>query len=269
MAMRSIQSNVLSFGLVNIPVKLYSANDTSEKISFNQLHATKHTRLKQQMYDPDTGEVVPKEQIVKGYEHAKDQYVVFTPEELAAIEEDSDKRMEISEFVPAESVDPLYLDTIYFMGPDKGAERAFQLLLAALKDTKRSAVVTYKARGRENVALVRPLGTILALQNLRYTDEVRSPLEVPNAEAEVKPAEVALAKQLVEAQAAEAFDPSKYKNEHKERLKTIIDKKLKGEKIEAPAPKAATPAVGDLMAALTASINAKKPAPKGKGKKAG
>lgn len=266
MTLRAIQSNVLSFGLVNIPVRVYSASDTSEKISFNQLHATKHTRLKQQMYDPETNEVVPKEQIVKGYEHAKDQYVVFTPEELAAIEEDSDKRMEIGEFVPAETVDPLYLDTIYFMGPDKGAERAFRLFVTALKETKREAVVKYIARGRESVALVRPLGDILALQNLRYTDEVRSPLEVPNAEAEVKSTEVALAKQLIEASAAEAFEPSKYKNEHKERLKSIIEKKLKGESIEAPKPKAAAPQVGDLMAALSASLNAKKPEKKTKKK---
>lgn len=269
MSLRAMQTNVVSFGLVNIPVKVYSANDTSEKISFNQLHATKKTRLKQQMFDPETGEIVPKEQIVKGYEYAKDQYVVFTEEELGTLDEGSDKRMEIAEFVPAETVDPLYLDTIYFLGPDKGADRAFRLFATALKETKRAAVVQYIGRGRECVALIRPIGDVLALQQLRYVTEVRSPSEVPVEPADVKAAEVALAKQLVEAQAAEAFDPSKYKNGHIEKLKAIIEKKLKGETIEAPKAKAPTPLASDLMAALTASLKAAPPKAKSKKTKAG
>ena len=151
------QSNMLSFGLVNIPVKVYSASESSTKISFNQLHADKKTRLKQQMYDPETGEVVPKDKIVKGYEFAKDQYVVFSEEELKALDAETDKRMEISEFVPADSIDPIFLDTLYYLGPDKGAERAFRLLTVTLKETKRAAVVRYASRGREHVAVVRPL----------------------------------------------------------------------------------------------------------------
>jgi DNA end-binding protein Ku len=254
MALRSIQSNLLCFGLVNIPVKVYSASESGVKISFNQLHAEKRTRLKQQMYDPETGTAVSKENIVKGYEFAKDQYVTFTEEELATLEAESDKRMEIAEFVPAETVDPVYLDTLYYLGPDKGAERAFGLLTAVLKETKRAAVVRYAARGREHVALVRPLGDGLALQQLRYAAEVRDPAEVEVPKTEVKPEELALAKLLVEAQTSAAFVPLKYKDDHQERMRAMIDLKVKGEPIPAPAPvKTASPAL-DLMAALTASL---------------
>jgi DNA end-binding protein Ku len=256
MALRSMQSNMLSFGLVNIPVKVYSASESGTKISFNQLHAEKHTRLKQQMFDPETGVVVPKEGIVKGYEFAKDQYVVFSEEELKALEAESDKRMEIVEFVPAETVDPIYLDTLYYLGPDKGAERSFGLLTEVLKETKRAAIVRYAARGREHVALIRPLGDGLALQNLRYASEVRDPAEVEVPKVEVKPEEMALAKLLVEAQTNAAFVPEKYKDDHQEKLRAMIDLKVKGEPIPVAAPvKAAAPAV-DLMAALTASLKA-------------
>lgn len=254
MSLRSMQSNMLSFGLVNIPVRVYSANETGAKISFNQLHAEKKTRLKQQMYDPETGEVVPKDKIIKGYEFAKDQYIVFTEDEMKAIEPDADKRMSITEFVPAESVDPLYLDTIYFLGPDKGTERSFRLFTIALKETKRVAIVRYAARGREHLALIRPLGDGLALQQLRYSDEVRSPDEVPNPFTEVSDAEVALAKQLIEAQAVAAFNPTKYKDEHQTKLRNIIDQKIKGEPVAfAEAPKPLVPVI-DLMAALKASL---------------
>jgi len=258
-ALRSMQSNMLSFGLVNIPVKVYSASESSTKISFNQLHAEKKTRLKQQMYDPETGEVVTKDNIVKGYEFAKDQYVVFSEEELKALEPESDKRMEIAEFVPAESIDPLYLDTLYFLGPDKGAERAFRLLMVTLSETKRAAVVRYASRGREHVAVVRTLAGWdgLALQQLRYADEVRSPAEVPLGETEVTPAEVALATQLVEAQAVSAFEPGKYKDEHQEKLRSIIEQKVKGEPITIAVPTKAMVPVLDLMAALKASLDAK------------
>lgn len=265
MTIRSMQSNMLSFGLVNIPVKVYSASESSAKISFNQLHAEKKIRLKQQMYDPETGEAVPKEKIVKGYEYAKDQYVVFNEEELKALDAETDKRMEIMEFVPAESVDPIYLDTLYYLGPDKGAERAFRLITAALKETKRAGVVRYAARGREHIAIVRPLGDGLALQQLRYADEVRSPSEVPIPEAEVKAAEVALAMQLIEAQTVPTFEVSKYKDEHAEKLRVIIDKKVKGEPITVSVPTVTAKPVVDLMAALMASLgNAKQvaaPAP--------
>lgn len=261
MSLRALQTNTVSFGLVNIPVRVYSANNTSEKISFNQLHAEKKTRLKQQMYDPETGEIVAKEQIVKGYEYAKDQYVTFTEEELAVLDEEYDKRMDIAEFVPAESVDPLYLDTIYFMGPDKGAERAFRLFLAALKETKREAVVRYASRGRQHVALIRPLGDVLALQQLRYADEVRSPSEVEVPAADVKPNELALAVQLVAANAGGPFDPKKYSNNHREKLAALIESKLKGDTIVSK-PKAAVAPVGDLMAALSASLKPAAPAKK-------
>jgi DNA end-binding protein Ku len=135
MSARAMASGTISFGLVNIPVKVYSATDSSGKISFNQLHAERKTRLKQQLYDPETGEIVPRDKIVKGYEFAKDQYVVVSDEELEKLELATSRAMEITEFVPLDTVDPLYFDSGYYLGPDKGAERAYRLLAKALEDT--------------------------------------------------------------------------------------------------------------------------------------
>ena len=266
MGIRSIQSSTISFGLVNIPVKVYSSGISDSRISFNQLHGEKKIRLKQQMVDPTTGEAVPKENIVKGYEFAKDQYVVVSEEELTAIETATDKHMTLAEFVPAESVAPVYLDSLYYLGPDKGAEKAFHLLATALRETKRVAVVQYVARSKEHVAVVRPLGNGLALQNLRYADEVRDQSEVPVPEASVNTAEVDLAKQLIAAQASETFDPKKYRDEYQAKLRDLIDAKVKGEPFSVPAaPKAALAPAVDLMAMLKASLakapTAPEPAP--------
>jgi DNA end-binding protein Ku len=150
-------SGTISFGLVNIPVKVFSANNTTEKISFNQLHADKKTRLKQQMYDPETGEIVPKDKIVKGYEYAKDQYLIINEEELDALELATSRSMDITEFVPLDSVDPLYFENGYYLAPDKGAERAYKLLAAALTDARYAAVAKYIARGKQQLVVFRPL----------------------------------------------------------------------------------------------------------------
>lgn len=253
--LRPIQSGTISFGLVNIPVKVYAAGDSAAKISMNQIHAEKKTRLKQQMYDPATGEVVPKEKIAKGYEFMKDQYVIVTEEELTALEAASSKQMAVSEFVPLDSVAPTYFDSIYYLGPDKGAERAFRLLTMALKDTKRAAIVQYTARSREHVALIQPLGDGLMLQNLRYADEVRDQSEVSCPEAQVSSAEVSLAKQLIEAQSTSTFDPKKYKDHYREKLKHLIDQKVSGvETPFTPIPQVAQQPVVDLMETLKASL---------------
>lgn len=262
MAIRSIQSSTISFGLVNIPVKVYSSGVSDSRISFNQLHADKKIRLKQQMIDPETGEAVPKENIVKGYEFAKGQYVVVSEEELSALEAASDKQMTLAEFVPADSIAPVYLDALYYLGPDKGAEKAFHLLAAALRETKRVAVVQYVARGKEHVAVVRPLGNGLALQNLRYADEVRDQSEVPVPEASVSTTEVDLAKQIIAAQSSETFDPKKYRDEYQAKLRNLIDAKVKGEAFSLPvAPKAPPAPATDLVSMLKASLAAKAPKP--------
>ncbi len=261
MAARAIQSGTISFGLVNIPVKVYSANESGGRISFNQLHKKCKGRLKQQLYCPTDDEVVSREDIVKGYEYAKDQYVVFTEEELEALEEAASKAMEISEFVPIETVDPLYFDTGYYLGPEKGAERAFKLLAVALRESRHAAVARYVSRGRMNVVLLRPLGDQLVMQQLRYADEIRSPAEIPVGEAQVKDAELALARQFIQSLATEKFDPSKYKDEYRAKLKDIKSGTVKGEAVTIAAPAPSPPQVVDLMEALKASLaKAQKPA---------
>jgi DNA end-binding protein Ku len=264
MSARAMGSGTISFGLVNIPVKVYSATDSGGKISLNQLHAEKRTRLKQQMYDPETGEIVPRDKIVKGFEFAKDQYVVVTEEELEKLELATSRAMEISEFVPLDTVDPLYFDSGYYLGPDKGAERAYRLLARALETARFAAVAKYTNRGRQSLVLLRPLSGALVMQQLRYDDEVKKLGEIPIPEATVTDAELALANQFIGALAKPRFDVATYRDEYRERLRELLDKKVKGEAVDltpAPAPQAK---VVDLMEALKASLakaGAAEPAP--------
>lgn len=247
-------SGTISFGLVNIPVKVYSATDSSGKISFNQLHAEKKTRLKQQLYDPESGEVVPRDQIIKGYEFAKDQYVIVTDEELEKLELATSRSMDITEFVPLDTVDPLYFDSGYYLGPDKGAERAYRLLAKALENARFAAVAKYTNRGRQNLVLLRPLSGALVMQQLRYDDEVKKLGDIPIPEAAVTDAELALANQFIGALAKPRFDIATYRDEYRERLRSLLDSKVKGETVELtpmPAPQAK---VVDLMEALKASL---------------
>lgn len=247
-------TGTISFGLVNIPVKVYSATDSSGKISFNQLHAEKKTRLKQQMYDPETGEVVPKDQIIKGYEFAKDQYVIVSDDELEKLELATSRSMDITEFVPLDTVDPLYFDSGYYLGPDKGAERAYRLLARALESARFAAVAKYTNRGRQNLILLRPLSGALVMQQLRYDDEVKKLGDIPIPEATVTDAELALANQFIGALAKPRFDIAAYHDEYRERLRELLDKKVKGEAIElTPMPQPQAKVV-DLMEALKASL---------------
>lgn len=249
-----MSTGTISFGLVNIPVKVFSASESSGKISFNQLHAERKTRLKQQMYDPDTGEVVPREKIVKGYEFAKDQYVIIDEDELAALELATSRSMDITEFVPLDSVDPLYFETGYYLAPDKGAERAYKLLVAALTEARFAAVAKYVARGRQQLVVFRPLKNAIVMQQLRYADEVKALSEIPIPDATVTEAELGLAKQFIGAMAKPTFDIAQYKDEYREKLKDLLDKKVKGEAVDlTPAPAPAAKVV-DLMEALKASL---------------
>lgn len=249
-----MSAGTISFGLVNIPVKVFSASDSSGRISFHQLHATNRVRLRQQLFDPETGEVVPREQIVKGYEYAKDQYVVVDEDELAALELATSRSMNISEFVPLDSVDPLYFETGYYLAPDKGAERAYKLLVAALTEARFAAVAKYVARGRQQLVVFRPLQNAIVMQQLRYADEVKPLSEIPITDASVTEAELGLAKQFIGALAKQTFDIHQYKDEYREKLKELLDAKVQGVAVDltpAPAPGGR---VVDLMEALKASI---------------
>ncbi len=251
---RSIASGVVSFGLVSIPVKLYSATQPSAGFSFNLLHAKDGSRLKQQYVCAKDGEVVPRDQMVKGYEFAKDQYVTFTAEELKALEEASRETIDIAEFVPLSRVDPIYFDKPYYLGPDKGGGKAYGLLAEALQRSGRAALARYAARGKQYLVLVRPLEGRLVMQQLLYSDEVRSLAEVPVEKAEPKEAELQLALKLVEQGASEEFHPEAYQDEVRQRIQEAVERKVAGQEI-AVSPAAEPQAqVIDLMEALKASL---------------
>jgi len=256
MAARSIGSLTVSFGLVAIPVKLYTATQSANTISFNLLHKTDGSRLKQQYVCQKEGVVVEREEMVKGYEFAKDQYVRFTPEEIKALEEVGSHAVEISEFVPIESVDPVYYDKTYYLAPDKGAAKPYALLTEALKQSGRCGVGRWAARGKGYIVILRPIGDVLAMQQLHYATDVRPASEVDVPKPEVKPAELKLAQQLIDQQTAEKFDPEAFKDEVRARIEAAIQKKVEEGK-EISVAETAPPGEGkviDLMEALRASL---------------
>ena len=265
MAARSIASLTISFGLVSIPVKLYSATEASRAISFNLLHKTCGSRLRQQYFCVKEEVPVPREDMAKGYEFAKDQYVMFSPEELKALEETGTHTADITEFVPASTVDPVFFDKAYFLGPDKGGAKPYALLARALKESGRCALGRWAARGKQYIVMIRPVDTGLVeglvMQQLLYAGEVRNINDIDIPKMDVKPAELKLAQQLIEQQSAEKFDPSAYTDEVRARVEAAVQKKVEGQEIttlEAPEQGAQ---VIDLMEALRASLE-KKPAKK-------
>jgi DNA end-binding protein Ku len=218
------------------------------------LHKKCSSRLKQQYTCPKDNEVVTREETVKGYEFAKDQYVVFTPEELKALEEKATGMIDVVEFVPLARVDREYLEKVYYLGPDKGGDRAYRLLCEALRDTGRAALGQYSARGQQYLVLLRPLNGVLVMEQLHYADEVRATTEVPIPAGEVKPAELALAKQLIEQTANDTFEPQKYKDTVRERVLEMIQRKVEGQDITTDVAPDAGGKVIDLMEALKASL---------------
>ena len=263
MPARSIASLTVSFGLVSIPVKLFSATEASRAISFNLLHKTCGSRLRQQYFCVKEEVPVAREDMAKGYEFEKDKYVMFTPEELKALEEAGTHTAEITEFVPIDTVDPVYFDKAYYLGPDKGGAKPYALLARALRESKRCALGRWAARGKQYIVMIRPVenGEMsgLVMQQLLYATEVRSIKDVEIPKTEVRDAELKLAQQLIEQQASERFDPSAYTDEVRGRVEAAIEKKVQGQEItmaEAPEPGAQ---VIDLMEALRASLE-KKPA---------
>jgi DNA end-binding protein Ku len=255
MPARSIASATISFGLVSVPVNLFSTAESSASISFNMLDRKSGTRLKQQYVSTDDNpRVVEKDDIVKGYEFAKNQYVVFSPEELKALDEKATNSIDIVEFVPLDKVDRIWLDKAYFLGPDKGGDRAYRLLARALEETGYAALGQYAARGKQNLVLVRPMDGRLVMEQLHYRNELRSPSEVPLEDVPVKPAELTLAKQLIEQTATDTFAPDKYKDQVRDRVREAIQKKVEGQEITAePAAEPQTRII-DLMEALKASL---------------
>jgi DNA end-binding protein Ku len=257
MAARSIASLTVSFGLVSIPVKLYSATEASRAISFNLLHKSCGSRLKQQYICLKEEVAVPREEMVKGYEFAKDQYVIFSPEELKAMEEVGTQMAEITEFVPIESIDPVYFDKAYYLAPDKGGAKPYALLASALRESKRCALGRWAARGKQYIVMIRPVEDGLVMQQLLYAGEVRAMSEIEIPKTEVKPAELKLAQQLIEQQASEKFDPAAYTDEVAARIEAAVQKKVEGQEITmAEAPQGSAQVI-DLMEALRASLEKK------------
>ena len=274
MSAHSIGSATLSFGLVSLPVKMFSTGEPSAAISFNWLHKKDGSRLKQQYVCSKDGEKVEKDDMVKGYEFTKGQYVIFTPEELKALEEKATGAIEITEFVPDKHVDRVYLEKSYFLGPDKGGERAYGLLAEALKQTGRVAVGQYAARGKQYVISVRALNGGLVMEQLRYANEVRSISEVEIPKVDLKKPELQLAIQLVEQASSQAFRPEAYEDNVRKRILEQIQRKVDGQEITEEPTEAPKTQIIDLMEALKASLKGKggagerKPAKRVEGKAA-
>lgn len=255
MPARSIATATISFGLVSVPVNLFSSSESKTSVSFNMLHKKCGGRLKQQYICPkDNNEVVTRDDTVKGYEFAKDQYVVFSSEEVKALEEKATSMIDIIEFIPLAQVQREFLEKVYYLAPDKGGDRAYRLLVEALMETGRAALGQYAARGQQHLVLIRPVNGILALEQLHYADEVRSTSEIPVPEGEVKPQELALAKQLIEAAANDSFEPSKYRDTVRERVLEAIQRKVDGQDITSDVKVDGGTKVIDLMEALKASL---------------
>ena len=254
-APRSIASLTVSFGLVAIPVKLYTATVSAATVRFNMLHKKDGSRLKQQYICVKEGTVVERDEIVKGYEFAKDQYVQFTDEEIKALEEVGTHSIDVAEFVPLSAVDPVYYDRTYYLAPDKGGAKPYTLFATALRESNRCAVGHWASHGKAHIVILRPIGNSLAMHQLHFGTEVRSISELGVDETPVREPELKLARQLIDSQASETFDPSVYKDDVKARIDAAIEKKVQGQEvtIAEPRPEAGGKVI-DLMEALRASL---------------
>jgi len=256
---RSIASLTISFGLVAIPVKLYSATVSSERISFNLLRQKDGSRVKQQYIAVNDGKTVERSEMVKGYEFAKDQYVMFSPEELKALEDATTHSIDIGQFVPLESVDPIYFDGTYYLAPDKGGAKPYTLLATALRKAQQCAVGRWISRGKEHIIVIRALEDGLAMHQLHFKAEVRNLKDLGIEAAPVSEPELKLARQLIDHLGAKRFDPNEYADEHKARVEAAIQRKVDGKEVSlAEGPVSNTGGnVIDLMEALRASIDAR------------
>ena len=255
MAARSIGSGTISFGLVSIPIKLFTAT-SAKSVSFNMLHKTCGGRLKQQLLCPVDNVVVERSDTIRGFEYARDQYVKFTDEELKAMESARTGVLELQEFVPADTVDFLYIEKTYFIGPDKGGDRAYSLLSQSLERNNKLAVGRFAQRGKDNLVIIRPYKKGLILHECFYADEVRSFDDVETGGSfEFKPIELDLADKLIQQLEKDSFEPARFRDEWADRVKEAVDKKVAGEEIST-APEAPKAQIIDLLEALKRSVAA-------------
>ena len=258
MAARAIGSGTISFGLVAIPVKLYSTVDTTKAVRFNYL-SKDGSRLKQQYIRASDSQIVEREDRVQGYEFAKGQYVTFTEDEIKAMQVESTNAIDIAEFVPLDQVERVYIERVYFLGPDKGAARSYHLLKEALRDTQRAALAKYAVRGKSHLVLVRPFATEassgLIMEQLKHEDELRSFDDVPLEPTEVKPDELELALTIIDQRVNEKFEPERYEDEVRATMMERIQQKIDGQEISMPPEEAAESKIVDLMEALKASVD--------------
>jgi DNA end-binding protein Ku len=264
---RSIWSGAISFGLVNVPVKLYSAV-SRKTVRFNQLNGKTGNRIQQKRVDPETGDEVAYDDIVKGFELTKDRYVVLTPEELDALDPERTRTIDIEDFVALEEIDPVYYDHPYWLVPDKGAAKAYGLLLEAMRDAGKVAIARVVLRSKEQLVAIRPAGHGLMMETMIFADEVVPPEEIEELPSEqelkVSDRELNMARQLIDSLTTD-WDPEKFTDEYREKVLDLIERKAQGEEIVVQ-PEAPKPArVPDLMAALEASLAAVKSDASGNG----
>jgi DNA end-binding protein Ku len=253
---RSIWTGAISFGLVNVPVKLYSAV-SKKTVRFHQLHEKDGVRIQQKRVCPADGEEVSYDEIVKGYEITPDQYVVVTPEELEGVEPRKTKTIDIEDFVDLEDIDPIFYDHPYYLLPGTGAAKPYKLLVTAMEEASKVAIARVVIRQKEQLVAIRPTGDILTMETMNFADEVvphDSFDEAPGTDIDTNKREVDMARQLIESLSAE-FDPSKYKDTYRERVLELIERKAEGKEIAVQPTEEPQP-VPDLMAALEASVNA-------------
>ena len=265
---RAFASGQIAFGLVSIPVKLFSAAESSERISFNMLHKDCGNRIQQQLFCSRDERTVDRTEVVKGYEFSKGQYVLFSEEELKRLEEKATQQIDIAEFLPSNQIDPIYFSKAFYLAPEKGADRAYKLLAKALEQTGRWALARYAARGKQYLVVIRPLDNGLVLQQLYYPNEIRSMNDLELGDAEVKDSELKMAIKLAEMGASDEFHPENYRDEVQARIREQIQQKIEdGKEIAATVDDEPRAQVIDLMEALRKSLGnapAKKSAPSAK-----
>jgi DNA end-binding protein Ku len=267
---RAIWSGSISFGLLNVPVKLYSAT-SKQNVRFKELREGDGSRVRHKRVAEEDGKEVPYEKIVKGYEISPEQYVVLTREELEELDPKRTRAIEIQDFVDLDEIDPIYFDTPYYLGPDAGAEKAYKLLVKAMEDERKVAIARFVLRNKEHLAAIRPMNGVLTMATMRFADEVVSPDQLDDVlgENDIKldKREVEMAKKLIDSLASD-FDPGKYRDEYREELLDLIERKAKGEDVVVAKSEEPTPTKApDLMAALEESLAAVKGEPLGAGAK--
>jgi DNA end-binding protein Ku len=254
---RSIWSGAISFGLVNVPVKLYSAV-SKKNVRFHQLHGKDGVRIQMKRICPADDEEIPYEDIVKGYELSPDRYVVITPEELESLDPKKTRSIDIEEFVDLEDIDPIFYDHPYYLAPDRGAGKAYNLLVSAMREANKVAIARVVIRQKEHLTAIRPTGDVLTMATMVFHDEVVPPDTIEEVEAaaetETTKRELEMAQQLIESLSTD-FDPTRYRDEYRERVLELIEAKAEGQEITLQPPEEPEK-VPDLMAALEASVAA-------------